>query len=236
MISIEELSAKNFATKLATSNSRSSSLLVFMYSSNCAFCTMMTHHLLQISNILAPLRIAGHLQIMRIDGDKNDLPWPFTVAEYPSLMLVADGDSRLFTISESNSVALDKILGFTIANLRRPLRIYAIQLTCAASRKSVKSLRNCLMSLRNEIEDGIAASLKEWRRISSSRGMIVRRLQLLEEFYLETFRVSVENQCVDCDFDKLEVICRRIVKVWDGRGVEGRSSSRKSDRLSPVVA
>lgn len=239
-ISMEELNSKNFASNLASLTSSPStdktqrqsrsppppasrSQLLFFYSSNCAFCTSMSQHLLQLSNILKPLSDAGHLRVMRIDGDKNDLPWPFTVSEYPTLLfLTAAGESRQFVISERNWLALDKILGFTIANLPRPLRIYAIQLTCAASQRSVKSLANCLASLRAEIESGISVSLREWRgRRSSSReggdlrqGRIMRRLQLLEEFYLETFRVSEANQCESCDFTKLEAYCKRIVQVW----------------------
>lgn len=231
IIEIEELNSKNFASTMATSLSTSPpSLLVYFYSANCAFCTMMSQHLLQISNVLRPLSEAGHLKIVRIDGDKNDLSWPFTVAEYPSLIFfsgrsaVEDGiasDSRQFVISERNSVALDKILGFLIANLNRPLRIYAIELTCAASRRSVKSLVNCLASLRAEIHDGISASLRELRMVgnnNNSRTRILRRLQLLEAFYLETFRVSEANQCQSCDFTKLEGYCRRIVAVWKGEG------------------
>lgn len=231
IIEIEELNSKNFASTMATSLSTSPpSLLVYFYSANCAFCTMMSQHLLQISNVLRPLSEAGHLKIVRIDGDKNDLSWPFTVAEYPSLIFfsgrsaVEDGiasDSRQFVISERNSVALDKILGFLIANLNRPLRIYAIELTCAASRRSVKSLVNCLASLRAEIHDGISASLRELRMVgnnNNSRTRILRQLQLLEAFYLETFRVSEANQCQSCDFTKLEGYCRRIVAVWKGEG------------------
>lgn len=226
-VALEELNSRNFASKLAQGSTRS--LLVFFHSSNCAFCTTMSQHLLQIANILRPMTEVGHLQIVRIDGDKNDLSWPFTVAEYPTLMFfagvgsssghgnmgLAAGDSRQFVISERNSVALDKILGFTIANLERPLRIYAIELTCAASRRSVKSLANCLASLRAEIEEGISVSLREWRRTDvKARTRIVRRLQLLEAFYLETFRVSEQKQCESCDFTKLEGYCKRIVAVW----------------------
>ena len=213
-IYLEELNARNFAPKIAGLGPKKS-LLVFFSSSNCAFCSMMSQHLLQIGNILRPLTQSGHLQIVRIDGDKNDLPWPFTVAEYPTLIFFAgSGDSRQFIVSERNSVALDKILGFTIANLNRPLRIYAIALTCKASRRSVKPLVNCLASLRDEINDAISVSLREWRRQSNSRARVLRRLQLLEAFYLETFQVKEGNQCASCDFNKLEGYCKRLVTVW----------------------
>lgn len=253
-IEIEELNSKNFASTLSLTNSGmhnknktiirrpNRSLLVFFYSSNCAFCTMMSQHLLQVANILRPLSVAGQLQLVRIDGDKNDLSWPFTVAEFPSLIFfsggagggesVERGESRQFVISERNPVELDRILGFIIANLNRPLRIYAIQLTCVASRRSVKSLANCLMSLRGEIEESISVSLKEWRR-SSGRGRsrrrtrIVRRLQLLEAFYLETFRgVDETRQCEECDFAKLEEYCKRIVKLWREEGEGGVDGKR----------
>lgn len=232
LVSIEELNSGNFAFKLSLGNHLRTphrSLLVLFYSSNCGFCTMMSQHLLQIANILRPLSDAGHLKILRIDGDKNDLPWPFTVAEYPTLMFFSGNhegkngramaaDSRQFPISERNSVQLDKILGFTIANLARPLRIFAIELTCAASRRSVKSLANCLASLRAEIQEAISVSLREWRRSREARPRIVRRLQLLEAFYLETHRASEANQCEACDFTKLEGFCKRIVAVWGGEG------------------
>lgn len=211
-----ELNSQSFAVQVGQGSRRS--LLLFFHSSNCAFCTTMSQHLLQIANILRPLCRAGHLEIVRIDGDKNDVAWPFTVAEYPTLMFLAgsDQDTRQFAISERNDVALDKILGFTIANLKRPLRIYAIQLTCAASRKSVRSLLNCLKSLRTEIGEGVAASLREWRQGGGLkvRARVVRRLQLLEALYLETFRVSETKQCESCDFTKLEGYCKRMVAVW----------------------
>lgn len=225
-VAIEELNSKNFAAKLSRPGR---SLLLFFYSSNCAFCTPVSQHLLQLGNIFSPLQEAGHIHLARIDGDKNDLPWPFTVAEYPTLIFYAGdtGSSRQFSISERNAVTLDQILAFTVANLKPPLRIYAIELTCAASRRSVKSLVNCLRSLRTEVQEAIGMSLRDWRRVatgSKSRTRIVRRLQLLEAFYLETFRVSEVNQCQSCDFSKLEGFCKRIVSVW---GEERSVASRR---------
>lgn len=226
-IGIEELSSRNFASVMASVAKTKPghpprSLLVFFYSSNCAFCTMMSQNLLQIANLLDELSRSGFLRIVRIDGDKNDLPWPFTVSEYPSLIFFPGGrnnggESRQFTISKRNSVSLDNVLGFVIANLDRPLRIYAIQLTCAASRRSMKSLINCLSSLRTEIHESIGISLREWRRreVSKSRAVIIRRLQLLEAFYLDTFKINEANQCQSCDFNKLENYCKRILTIWD---------------------
>lgn len=64
---------------------RFKTVVVLFHSVQCALCSIMTQSVLMTSKILAEL--TGHIDFVRIDGDRNDLPWQYTMAKFPSLIV-----------------------------------------------------------------------------------------------------------------------------------------------------
>lgn len=57
---------------------------VLFYSTQCALCTVFTNTLLYVAKVLKEL---PNLQLSRIDSDKNDLPWQFTMDSVPAFII-----------------------------------------------------------------------------------------------------------------------------------------------------
>lgn len=57
---------------------------VLFHSTQCAFCTIFAATLLTISRILGDV---PNLEFVRIDSDKNDLPWQFTMDTLPTFII-----------------------------------------------------------------------------------------------------------------------------------------------------
>lgn len=114
---------------------------------------MISHSLLTISKILEKL---PNIEFLRIDGDKNDLAWqvgvikfllsnfpnsPFyfqyTMPDFPSLIVFPSNrksDSRKFSVK--SKITVQNVLGFILANLNRPMRLYGVVLSCLSSKVS----------------------------------------------------------------------------------------------------
>lgn len=88
----------------------------------------MTHSLLIVSRILEEM---PEIEFLRIDGDKNDLPWQYTMSEYPSLIIFpskAKSESRRFP--PKMSINVTNVMGFVLANLNRPNRLLGLVMAC----------------------------------------------------------------------------------------------------------
>lgn len=90
----------------------------------------MAHSLLLTAHLLAGLRT--HIDVVRIDGDRNDLPWHYTVDRLPSLIAFPPGsrslDSRIYPSALAATVP--NVLSFVLANVERPVRLHGMVLVC----------------------------------------------------------------------------------------------------------
>uniref|UniRef100_U5ESM9 Putative thioredoxin-like protein n=1 Tax=Corethrella appendiculata TaxID=1370023 RepID=U5ESM9_9DIPT len=206
-IFMREINSHEFNEIVINSNK---TVIVFFYSSQCAFCNLLTQNLLQISKIL---RQQPNLDFVRIDGDKNDLNWEFSMELYPSLIIFPNGrksESRIFSVK--NKVNIQNIIGFILSNLDRPMRLHAILLICNNSKRQI-SHEDCLNVLENEISENISSSLREWRKFQHKRRSILRRLQLLKKIYLILLSFNNKNHS-SCDYNLLVNDIKSIIKIW----------------------
>lgn len=92
--------------------------------------------MLLAAHLLADLR--SHVDFVRIDSDRNDLPWHYTVDRLPSLIAFPSGprsvDSRIYP--SALAATLPNVLSFVLANLERPLRLHGMVLVCNGTRVS----------------------------------------------------------------------------------------------------
>lgn len=205
--SVREIYSTNFRRVVLESNR---TVVVNFYSTQCAFCSILSNHLLTVSRLL---RQQPALEFVRIDGDRNELGWEFTMDVFPSLIIFPNGrksESRIFP--HTLKVNVPNVVEFVLANLTPAERLHANFLLCGAVNKA--SMSDCLLMLKHELTDCIRLSLLEWRRETSTtceRDRIVRRLQLLKQAYLGTLRCLSHS----CDLSQLVVNERKLIQqLW----------------------
>lgn len=54
------------------------------YSAHCAFCGVLSQQLLTVSRLL---RAQPRLEFVRVDGDRNDLRWEYSMDAFPTLII-----------------------------------------------------------------------------------------------------------------------------------------------------
>ncbi|KAL7040409.1 hypothetical protein ACKWTF_000376 [Chironomus riparius] len=140
-IVIREINSEDFDSVVIKSNK---TVVILFYSTNCAFCSMMSHSLLTVSRILYKM---PNIEFVRIEGDKNDLAWQYTMAEFPSLLVFpshSKSDSRKF--SSKMPINVTNVLGFVLANLNRSYRLLGLVMACNYKVISIK-FQECVKSL-----------------------------------------------------------------------------------------
>lgn len=229
-------------------------VFVLYHSIQCALCAPMSHSLLLASHLLADLRALPHddVDFVRIDSDRNDLPWHYTVDRVPSLIAFLPHqpavDSRIYPSALAATVP--NVLAFVLANVERPVRLHAMVLLCNGARVSfafrvqcggVLTLplfrpqtksgmgADCARTIRTEIRDAIAFGLRQWRSLAHLRGGIVRRLQALQRLLLQMHRADTGAPVL------LEMV-RAVRKLWPTHLLAGEQQQQHEPPPPPPPA
>ncbi|XP_065088854.1 thioredoxin domain-containing protein 11-like [Ochlerotatus camptorhynchus] len=205
---VREINSHNFNHVVVNCNK---TVVVHFYSAQCAFCSVLSQHLLIISKMLQQQPL---LEFVRIDGDRNDLRWEYTMDSFPTLIIFPNqrkSESRVF--SRSLPITVPNVLGFILSNLNPPERLYATTLICNDMKPNSPSRDDCLGAMKRELSDNISLNLRLYR-LASKRptwaARILRRLQALQEFYLATLRCLSHS----CDFNQLKSSAKNIHTMW----------------------
>ncbi|XP_062533194.1 uncharacterized protein LOC134202165 [Armigeres subalbatus] len=205
---VREINSHNFNHVVINSNK---TVVVHFYSAQCAFCSVLSQHLLIISRML---RHQPLLEFVRIDGDKNDLPWEFTMDVFPSLIIFPNqrkSESRVF--SRNLSMTVPNVLGFILSNLNPPERLHATALICNNLKPKSPPRDDCLGVMKRELSDSISLNLRLYRLATkrpTRAARILHRLQALQELYLATLRCLSNS----CDFTQLKSSAQAILTMW----------------------
>ncbi|XP_058064912.1 uncharacterized protein LOC131214589 [Anopheles bellator] len=200
---IREIYSTNFRRVVLETNR---TVVVNFYSIQCAFCGILSHYLLTVSRLL---RHQPQLEFVRIDGERNDLDWEYTMDVFPALIIFPGGrksESRIFPHTERINVP--NVLSFVLSNLSPTERLHATFLLCSTANKA--SSTDCLNMLQYELSEGIRVGLRDWRRQPCARERILRRLQLLKHSYLDTLRCLSHS----CDLKRLANSRKQILQLW----------------------
>uniref|UniRef100_A0A1Q3FF51 Putative conserved plasma membrane protein n=1 Tax=Culex tarsalis TaxID=7177 RepID=A0A1Q3FF51_CULTA len=210
--SVREINAHNFHHVVVNSNK---TVVVHFYSAHCAFCSVLSQHLLTISRML---RAQPRLEFVRIDGDRNDLRWEYSMDAFPTLIIFPNqrkSESRVF--SRQLQMTVPNVLGFILSNLSPPERLHATAIVCESTQVSsspAAARDDCLVALKRELSDSISLNLRLYRVAAGQRPVraarILQRLQLLQEFYLGTLRCLSHS----CDFNQLKSSAKTILNLW----------------------
>lgn len=205
---VREINAHNFNNVVVNSNK---TVVVHFYSAQCAFCSVLSQHLLTISRTL---RHQPLLEFVRIDGDKNDLPWEYTMDAFPTLIIFPNqrkAESRVF--SRNLPMTVPNVLGFILSNLNPPERLYATALICNDIKPNSAHRDDCLGAMKRELSDSISLNLRLYRLATkrpTRAARILHRLQALQELYLATLRCLSHS----CDFTQLKSSAKAILTMW----------------------
>ncbi|XP_055639657.1 thioredoxin domain-containing protein 11 [Toxorhynchites rutilus septentrionalis] len=204
---VREINSQNFDQVVV--NSRKT-VVVHFYSAQCAFCSMLSQHLLVVSRMFQQQPL---LDFVRIDGDRNDLRWEYTMDTFPTLLIFPNqrkSESRVF--SRSLQMTVPNVLGFILSNLSPPERLYANYLICENTKRSPPR-ESCLQTMKRELSESISLNLRLYRHAKKRpilAARILQRLQTLQEFYLSTLRCLSHS----CDFTKLKNSAKTILNIW----------------------
>lgn len=205
---VREINSHNFNHVVINSNK---TVVVHFYSAQCAFCSLLSQHLLTISRML---RHQPLLEFVRIDGDKNDLPWEYTMDAFPTLIIFPNQrkvESRVF--SRNLPMTVPNVLGFILSNLNPPERLYATTLVCNDIKPNSPPRDGCLAAIKRELSDSISLNLRLYRLATkrpTRAARILQRLQALQELYLVTLRCLSHS----CDFTQLKSSAKAILTIW----------------------
>ncbi|XP_031632179.1 thioredoxin domain-containing protein 11 [Contarinia nasturtii] len=197
-ITVSTISSENF-TNFISEPQRTVAIL--FTSSQCAFCTIFSNILLTISRILND---APYVKFARIDSDKNDLPWEYTMETVPAFLVFNNKlESRKYP--STMQVTLQNVLGFILSNLKRSNRLKAIASIVKYRNNQKQSIENTIIVLRRETEENIIDSLRAWRLNPRKRNFILRRIQALRRLYF-----TLHNQPYNRDLIKLDDLVEQI--------------------------
>ncbi|XP_063700192.1 uncharacterized protein LOC134830586 isoform X2 [Culicoides brevitarsis] len=188
-ISIKEVSSDILFNKIVFENRNSTmTTVLFIYSSQCNFCNMMSHYLLSISSTLKSLK---NVEFLRIDGDQNDLNVNYGQEGFPLLIIYTQNSEKVIFPSKLK-VTKQNIISFILSNLPKSSRIHGISLFCKSfSRPSY--LDRCSKVLRSEVSGAIEKTLKLWREDVASRSYMYKAILALQKLYIQLINVKSEE-------------------------------------------
>ncbi|KAK6170535.1 hypothetical protein SNE40_018909 [Patella caerulea] len=103
---IAELTSQTFQQYI---NRQHQDVVVLVYAPWCGFCTSVNHLYLSLAKYF---KTNTNIVFTRIDGDSNDLPWEYTVEQYPTIMFFPAN-------RKSDSVVYPESVPYTLSNLVR---------------------------------------------------------------------------------------------------------------------
>lgn len=121
--------------------------VVLFYASWCGFCKSIYHHFFAAAKFFKGFK---GLLFARIDAYRNDLPWEFTVQQYPTVMFFSR--KKADSVQYSGFITTAQLVRFVLKHLRHEVAWQLVETLCDS--------RHCL--LRN------LHKLQAWRLRSSA--------------------------------------------------------------------
>ncbi|XP_064609411.1 thioredoxin domain-containing protein 11-like [Liolophura sinensis] len=132
----------------------SKDVLVLFYASWCGFCTSLSHVYLALARYFIS---AKSIIFTRIDADRNDLPWEFTVDVYPTLIFFP-------AKRKADSVVFPNALPKTLPNLIKFVLRHSSQVLRLDTARGICSM-SCIRRNRREVSFTIVELYKHIRKI-----------------------------------------------------------------------
>ncbi|CAM1303387.1 Uncharacterised protein PB.4097, partial [Pycnogonum litorale] len=116
-VCIEEVTTENFSSVVLDDQKD----VVLMYYSNwCGFCAGVAHIFLSAASYF---NVSSNIVFARINGDKNDLQWQFTVSKYPSIFIFpSHGKSNSVQFPTDKQITVTHLIQFVLANVNDSVR------------------------------------------------------------------------------------------------------------------
>ncbi|CAH0385053.1 unnamed protein product [Bemisia tabaci] len=141
---IETVTSKTFNHYVINTNK---TVLVYFYSPYCTYSQSVYYIFVSLANTLKSLN--EFISFVRIDGDNNDLEWPFMIDKYPSIIIFPSTDktnSKLF--NRKSKISISNLSKFILSNLNFELRAQVHILFCLNRMLSAFSVESCMINFK----------------------------------------------------------------------------------------
>ncbi|KAG5866351.1 hypothetical protein JTB14_004130 [Gonioctena quinquepunctata] len=177
-IVIDELDTNSFLSTVLKENE---AVVVFYYSKQCSFCNGISFMYLTVAQKLSHVK---KLRFTRIDGDKNILPWEYSMEIYPTILFFPTkrkSESRVFP--SGIPITVPNLIGFILTNLDPGLKLQAIWSICRQTKFSEE--QSCYSSLLGETLTSIDRTLRAWRKSNTrEKQVLLHKLRHLRQLHL----------------------------------------------------
>ncbi|XP_049868769.1 thioredoxin domain-containing protein 11 [Pectinophora gossypiella] len=136
-------------------------------------------------------------QPARLDALRHDLPWHYTVANYPTILVFAAPhddarDSRAYPMGARVSGA--GLAALALRSLAAPHHLRGRLALCTRAKFSTEK-KSCLKDLREHLTTVIGRTLKYWRRTEDKqlRDAFLKRLQYLHQVSLDLSLLHISD-------------------------------------------
>lgn len=130
---VAELSSKGFR-KLMLDTTRDA--VVLFYASWCGFCKAIYHHFFAAARFFRGFK---GLIFARVDAFKNDLPWEFTVQQYPTVIFFSR--KKADSVQYSGYITTTRLVRFVLRHLRHEVARQLVNTLCDSRICLLRSLR-----------------------------------------------------------------------------------------------
>ncbi|KAM7355449.1 thioredoxin domain-containing protein 11 [Cochliomyia hominivorax] len=168
-------------------HSHNKTLIVLIYSPDCALCGNVQHSFMQLS---LSLRHIKDLKFIRINVMDNDLPWQFNMPFLPALLVFPENrytDSRLFPMHLKPDVR--SVFGFILSQLSAQQQVRLVLAVCqSGTLPSGGHTQSCWQFAKTILIQHIGKHLQYWQMFEAERSLIFERLRAFKDMSLDIQR------------------------------------------------
>lgn len=166
--------------------SHNQTLIVLIYSPECALCGNILHSFLQLASLL---RHVSDFKFIRINSLNNDLPWQFNMPFLPSLLVFPKNrfsESRLFPLHLKPDVR--HVFAFLLNQLSARDQVKIILSLCQSGNLPTNHSQSCWQFAKTLLMQHIGKHLQYWQTFETERSVIFERLRAFKDMSLDVQR------------------------------------------------
>lgn len=166
--------------------SHNQTLIVLIYSPDCALCGNIQHSFIQLS---LSLRHIEDLKFIRINAMDNDLPWQFHMAFLPALLVFPENrysDSRIFPMHLKPDIR--SVFGFILSQLSAHQQVRLVLAVCQSGTLPAGHTQSCWQFAKTILMQHIGKHLHYWQMFEAERSLIFERLRAFKDMSLDVQR------------------------------------------------
>ncbi|XP_023307057.2 uncharacterized protein LOC111688777 [Lucilia cuprina] len=167
-------------------HSHNQTLIVLIYSPDCALCGNIQHSFIQLSLLL---RHIPDLNFIRINVMDNDLPWQYNMPFLPALLVFPEqrfSESRMFPLHLKPDIR--NVFGFILSQLKAQQQVSLVLAMCQRGSLPAVHSQSCWQFAKTILMQHIGKHLQYWQMFEAERSLIFERLRAFKDMSLDIQR------------------------------------------------